>query len=123
MSNYYENKSQQIILGIFVISWASALAFAKIDDITLIGTINAHETSSKSIHVQEGNAIIDVTTAHEYDRIDCQFMTHGDVIIEQKNVNKCSFQPRFAVEHNFKMNIVNLTDKRVDYKIWIREKE
>jgi len=96
---------------------------SKIDDWTFIGAVDAYATSSKSLTVQEGKAIIDVSALDTNDRITCQFINNGFIMIEQKNTNKCVVHPRFEEALALKITVINSTGKRIDYKIWLREQK
>lgn len=95
-------------------------SLAEGDEVTVIGTLKAHETKLRGIDIMAGKSIVDVYPADDKAKISCQYIdANGKVGLDQADVNICRGAANLSLPWHLTVKVTNLQDKEIDYRIHV----
>lgn len=97
---------------------AYADAASKVDDVTLLGTLQPGQSKTKTFNLVKGKNTITVFSDDDDAVFTCKFVNDSGVIgLEQEKVPNCSGIVTVGAPTTVGLSFTNNTDKLIDYRV------
>lgn len=89
-------------------------------DWTIVGPLKPHETVSRSVELEAGRSTVEVWSSVEGTKVSCRLMT-GSIVLESFNTDRCVFPMETNIPSSVRVQVINVSDRQVDYRIWVHD--